>query len=217
MLDNVETNEVVTEPKVETAPKVEIKVPPKAETKVDPAPLDLLNNPEVKKIVDSARLAGIREAEENAKQVAERASMQEADRLKLEMQEAVARANANEAALKEANANLAVTNTLLHNKLALATGTEMPFIQFQVNSLLRTSPNLSAEEATAKILTDHPHLVKTTVTDSTAEKIETPVTLQAAPPKVTSTSSTPTTQNKSVLEMTKVEYAAYKSKNHGLG
>jgi hypothetical protein len=176
---------------------------------------DPLMNPAVvaamKKLEEAARIAGRQQAEDEAKKAAELAAMGEAERLKVELAERENKVQANARELEAARTDLAIANTLLHNKLTLADKGSLPYLQFQVSEMRRAEPNLSAEEATAKVIENNKFLVASVEAAVPATR-----TVAAPAPKTTQSAVNPEAEVVDVNKMTPAQYHEYKQKKYGI-
>lgn len=187
-------------------------------------PLDqILNRPDVKaELNKQAKLAAkqaMEEAEEKARIDAERAKMDELERLKLEKQEAEQRAV--EAARKatEAERERDLANTLIASNLKLANPRALDFLRFNAFGMCDADPNLTMADAVSRVLTEHSYLAApadaapAAQPQTPSQPVERPSTAPPTKPTQTPAAAKPE-PGVDVLSMSKQEYENYKRRNH---
>ena len=184
---------------------------------------EILARPDVKaELNKQAKLAAksaMEEAQEAARVAAERAKMDEVERLKLEKSEAEARATQNEAKAVAAERERDLANTLIAGNTKLASPKSLDFLRFNAFQLCDGDSTLTMADAVNRVLAEHGYLVAGVESNTPAEApvvappVERPST---APP--TKTTQAPAAakpdEGVDVMSMTKQEYLAYKRSTH---
>ncbi|MAF27864.1 MAG: hypothetical protein CL819_01290 [Croceicoccus sp.] len=189
----------------------------------------MLARPDVQaEIAKQAKLAAKAAAEEQAETArvaAERAKMDEVDRLKAEKADAEAKAAAAVAEKANAERERDLAQVLVTDQVQLAEPTALDFLRFKATQIVSADPSVTMQAAVKTVLDQNPYLVKAagtpapaaagTAAQPPAEPPTRPSTAPATKPTTTPAAPKPN-EGVDVMAMSRQEYEEYKRQQHSL-
>lgn len=180
---------------------------------------------EIRKAAKLAASRAVEEEKERAHKEAERAKMEEVDRLRLEKQEAEQAAEAAREKVRGVERERDLAAALVASNVALADAAAMDFLRFKVLAEVDSDPDLAVSDAVARVLGSHAYLMKTPEAPPVASSESTenrPVAPQDRPNTAPVEKATQAPAAKEsppgvdVMKMSRQEYEEHRRRLHGI-